>query len=95
MEEVIKNIPLNVILSILSDKLGIPVEYVFNAKADASWCDIGLDDLDTVELVMEIEKEQNIFISDELANKYFDTNSKINLIFKSLVREQQIDKILK
>ena len=51
--------------AIIVDKLGVDENEVVN---DASFTnDLGADSLDTVELIMEFEKEFNIAIPDEQA----------------------------
>lgn len=53
--------------SIIVDKLGVDESDV---ERDASFTnDLGADSLDTVELIMEFEKEFNITIPDEEAEK--------------------------
>ena len=53
--------------SIIVDKLGVEESEV---TAEASFTnDLGADSLDTVELIMEFEKEFNIAIPDEQAEK--------------------------
>lgn len=69
--------------NIIVDKLGVDPGEVTN---DASFAnDLGADSLDTVELIMEFEKEFNISIPDEAAEKivtvgdavsYLENNSK-------------------
>ena len=69
--------------SIIVDKLGIDENEV---SAEASFTnDLGADSLDTVELIMEFEKEFNISIPDEQAEniatvgdaiKYIEENKK-------------------
>ena len=55
------------VTSIIVDKLGVEESEVTN---DASFTnDLGADSLDTVELIMEFEKEFNIAIPDEQAEK--------------------------
>ena len=52
---------------IIVDKLGVEPSEV---TAEASFAnDLGADSLDTVELIMEFEKEFNISIPDEAAEK--------------------------
>ena len=54
-------------VSIIVDKLGVDDNDV---TADASFTnDLGADSLDTVELIMEFEKEFNIAIPDDQAEK--------------------------
>ena len=53
--------------AIIVDKLGVEESEVTN---DASFTnDLGADSLDTVELIMEFEKEFNISIPDDQAEK--------------------------
>jgi len=69
--------------AIIVDKLGVDVDVV---KAEASFTnDLGADSLDTVELIMEFEKEFGISIPDDKAEKigtvadaiaYIEENSK-------------------
>ena len=53
--------------AIIGDKLSVDAEDV---KAEASFAnDLGADSLDTVELIMEFEKEFGITIPDDQAEK--------------------------
>jgi acyl carrier protein len=71
------------VIQIIIDKLGVSGEEV---TPEASFTnDLGADSLDTVELIMEFEKEFNISIPDEAAEqiatvgdaiKYIEQNSK-------------------
>jgi acyl carrier protein len=55
------------VMSIIVDKLGVADDEV---TAEASFTnDLGADSLDTVELIMEFEKEFNIAIPDDQAEK--------------------------
>ncbi len=55
------------VVSIIVDKLGVEESEATN---DASFTnDLGADSLDTVELIMEFEKEFNLSIPDEDAEK--------------------------
>ncbi|MCS7072869.1 MAG: acyl carrier protein [Bacteroidia bacterium] len=57
----------NRVKNIIVDKLGVePGEVVPTASFTN---DLGADSLDTVELIMEFEKEFNILIPDEAAEK--------------------------
>ena len=51
---------------IIVEKLAVNEEDVTD---DATFTDLGADSLDTVELVMEFEKEFNIAIPDDVAEK--------------------------
>jgi acyl carrier protein len=71
------------VMSIIVDKLGVAEDEV---TAEASFTnDLGADSLDTVELIMEFEKEFNIGIPDDQAEsistvgeaiKYIEENAK-------------------
>lgn len=55
------------VVKIIIDKLGVEEAEVTNEASFAN--DLGADSLDTVELIMEFEKEFNISIPDEAAEK--------------------------
>jgi acyl carrier protein len=64
--------------SIIVDKLGVEESEV---TPEASFTqDLGADSLDTVELIMEFEKEFNIAIPDEQAEKIQTVGEAINYI---------------
>ena len=69
--------------TIIVDKLGVEESEVTNAASFTN--DLGADSLDTVELIMEFEKEFNIAIPDDQAEgigtvedaiKYIESNAK-------------------
>lgn len=69
--------------SIIVDKLGVDEKEVVPTASFTN--DLGADSLDTVELIMEFEKEFNIAIPDEQAEKiatvgdaiaYIESNAK-------------------
>lgn len=73
----------NKVKSIIVDKLGVDEKEVTPTASFTN--DLGADSLDTVELIMEFEKEFNIAIPDEQAEKistvgdaisYIETNAK-------------------
>ena len=55
------------VISIIVDKLGVEESEV--SKEASFTNDLGADSLDTVELIMEFEKEFNIAIPDDQAEK--------------------------
>ncbi|MCD8288071.1 MAG: acyl carrier protein [Porphyromonadaceae bacterium] len=55
------------IKAIIVDKLGVEESEVTNEASFTN--DLGADSLDTVELIMEFEKEFNVTISDDQAEK--------------------------
>ena len=64
--------------AIIVDKLGVDESEV---TAEASFTnDLGADSLDTVELIMEFEKEFNIAIPDDQAEKIGTVADAINYI---------------
>jgi acyl carrier protein len=64
--------------SIIVDKLGVDEAEV---KPEASFTnDLGADSLDTVELIMEFEKEFNISIPDDKAEKITSVGEAIQYI---------------
>lgn len=66
------------VVSIIVDKLGVEESEATN---DASFTnDLGADSLDTVELIMEFEKEFNLSIPDEDAEKIETVGDAINYI---------------
>ena len=73
----------NKVKSIIVDKLGVDEKEVTPTASFTN--DLGADSLDTAELIMEFEKEFNIAIPDEQAEKistvgdaisYIETNAK-------------------
>lgn len=66
------------VTSIIVDKLGVEES---EATPEASFTnDLGADSLDTVELIMEFEKEFNIAIPDEQAEKIATVGDAITFI---------------
>jgi len=66
------------IKSIIVDKLGVDEKEV---TPEASFTnDLGADSLDTVELIMEFEKEFNIQIPDDQAEKINTVGEAVNYI---------------
>ena len=66
------------VVSIIVDKLGVEEKEV---TPNASFTnDLGADSLDTVELIMEFEKEFNIAIPDDQAEKIATVGDAISYI---------------
>lgn len=74
-----KNIE-NEIKKIISQKLDIKIEKIFNNSSFLD--DLGADSLDIVELIMALEEEFNIEISDEDAEKINTVQNSIDYINK-------------
>ena len=68
----------NKVIAIVVDKLGVEASQVTPEANFAS--DLGADSLDTVELIMELEKEFNISIPDDDAQKIATVGDAINYI---------------
>ncbi|MBS4061737.1 MAG: acyl carrier protein [Bacteroidales bacterium] len=66
------------IVSIIVDKLGVEPGEVTNEASFTN--DLGADSLDTVELIMEFEKEFNIAIPDDQAEKIATVGDAIRYI---------------
>ena len=64
--------------SIIVDKLGVDANEANDASSFTG--DLGADSLDTVELIMEFEKEFNISIPDEAAEKIATVGDAISYI---------------
>ena len=69
------------VISIIVDKLGVDEKEV---TPEASFTnDLGADSLDTVELIMEFEKEFNIAIPDDQAEKIGTVGQAVDYIEKN------------
>ncbi len=68
----------NRIKKIISDQLNVKLEDVKNEKSFVN--DLGADSLDVIELIMALEEEFNIEISDDKAEKINTVQSAIDCI---------------
>ncbi len=68
------------IQKIIVDKLGVDESEVVSEASFTK--DLGADSLDTVELIMELEKEFNISIPDEAAEKIVTVGDATNYVEK-------------
>lgn len=68
----------NKVVSIIVDKLGVEESEVTNEASFTN--DLGADSLDTVELIMEFEKEFNLSIPDEEAEKIATVGDAVSYI---------------
>ena len=68
--------------AIIVDKLGVDENEVVNEASFTN--DLGADSLDTVELIMEFEKEFNIAIPDDEAEKIATVGDAIKYIEDNL-----------
>ena len=69
------------VISIIVDKLGVEESEVTNEASFTN--DLGADSLDTVELIMEFEKEFNIAIPDDQAESIATVGDAIEYIEKN------------
>lgn len=67
--------------AIIVDKLGVDENEVTNEASFTN--DLGADSLDTVELIMEFEKEFNIAIPDDQAEKIGTVGDAVSYIEKN------------
>ena len=70
-----------IVKGIVADQLGIGVDEINNESSFID--DLGADSLDTVELVMALEEEFDIEISDEEAENISTVQTAIDYINKS------------
>lgn len=70
------------VIKIVSDKLGVEEKEIIPSAKFGD--DLGADSLDTVELVMEFEKEFNLAIPDEEAEKIKTVGAAIDFIVKNI-----------
>ena len=70
------------VVSIIVDKLGVEETEVTNEASFTN--DLGADSLDTVELIMEFEKEFNLSIPDEEAEKITSVQLAIDYVNANL-----------
>jgi acyl carrier protein len=66
------------VISIIVDKLGVEENEVTQEASFTN--DLGADSLDTVELIMEFEKEFNIAIPDDQAEKITTVGDAVSYI---------------
>ena len=68
--------------AIIVDKLGVDENEVVHEASFTN--DLGADSLDTVELIMEFEKEFNISIPDEEAEKIATVGDAVDFLEKNV-----------
>ncbi len=59
-----------------------------------SFSEMGWDGIDIVEFIMELEKLNDININDNIGEKFLDETLHFGKTFISLIREDQINKLL-
>lgn len=70
------------VVSIIVDKLGVEESEVTNESSFTN--DLGADSLDTVELIMEFEKEFNIAIPDDQAENIATVGEAVKFIEENI-----------
>lgn len=70
---------------LISDKLGVDLEEVTNDSLLGDH--LGADSLDTVEVIMELEKDFNIQISDDIAEDLKTVKQHIDIVEKLCANE--------
>ena len=70
------------VISIIVDKLGVEESEVTNEASFTN--DLGADSLDTVELIMEFEKEFNIAIPDDHAENIATVGDAVTYVEKTV-----------
>lgn len=74
---------------VISEELGADLADVKNESILTK--DLGADSLDTVGVVMEIEKEFNIMIQDDIAEELTTVQHHIDIVEKLYVEEIEVD----
>lgn len=78
---------LSQVQEITNDKMGIDKEDVkMESKIND---DLGLDSLDTVELIMEIERHFNIAIPDDNAENFYKVSDVVNYLYENLPGQKE------
>ncbi len=73
-----------IMMEIAKEKFDIEIDF------NKDWQDNGFDDLDSVEVVMELEKRLNIVITDDVADAFI--SGKIT-IFRSYIRNEKLEQL--
>lgn len=73
----------------LKDKFDIDIQSFSNKRI--TFEEIGMDGLDSIEFLMQIEKEYNISIKDE---EWEVVEKDPSILFRSIIRNEKINKIL-
>lgn len=76
------------VVKTLYDKFGVDFKYLLDGN---TFEDVGMDDLDNVEFLMDIERKYDIIIKDE---EWEIVEKDPTILFRSIVRDEKINKIL-
>ena len=78
-------------LEILSEKFGLSKKDVLSCN---TWLELGFDDLDQVEFIMELEKEYGIAISDDIVSDMYESGfSQFKGMLLSIQRSEKLNEI--
>ncbi len=80
----------SIVYSLIMDKLSVEKKEIFSNSSFTN--DLGADSLDIVELIMEFEKEFDISISDEKAEKITTVGEAIIAIKDLIYEKKNIEK---
>jgi acyl carrier protein len=81
--DIIKVTP-DIMMEIAKEKFDIEIDF------NKTWGENGFDDLDSVEVIMELEKRLNIVITDDVADAFI--SGKIT-IFRSYLRNEKLEQL--
>lgn len=81
--DIIKVTP-DIMMEIAKEKFDIEIDF------NKTWGENGFDDLDSVEVIMELEKRLNIVITDDVADAFI--SEKIT-IFRSYLRNEKLEQL--
>jgi acyl carrier protein len=81
--DIIKVTP-DIMMEIAKEKFDIEIDF------NKTWGENGFDDLDSIEVIMELEKRLNIVITDDVADAFI--SGKIT-IFRSYLRNEKLEKL--
>jgi acyl carrier protein len=76
------------IIYTLNDKFDIDIQ---SFSKGTTFEEVGMDELDSIEFLMQIEKEYNISIKDE---EWGVVEKDPSILFRSIIRNEKINKIL-
>ena len=75
--------------ALIADKLGEDLEVVTNEAVLTDH--LGADSLDTVEVIMELEKEFDIEIKDDVAEELKTVEDHVKIVEKLFIESKEVD----
>jgi acyl carrier protein len=94
LEKILLDNPKFVNLSFSNYQELISKKYINTFNPKLTWGEMGFDDLDLVEMIMEIEKQFDFNFPDILFDEIFGTD-KYPVDFRTIDRNNKIDKLIK